>query len=212
MVLQDFVMAFMAFVVVVDPVGTAAVFLVLSKGHTKPQRRTMAIKATLVSLGVLMAFGFGGTWLLEAFGISLPAFKTAGGVLLLYIGFEMVFNADENTLSESESREAKQATDISVFPMAIPMIAGPGSMGLIILYMGDAITPMQQVTIISAMTAVIVLVGVLMILGSVLLKFFGVTVLNVISRILGVILCALSVQFIFDGIGESGLLLALSSS
>ena len=210
MMTQEFLMIFMAFVVVIDPVGTSAVFLVLAKGHEKYQRRSMAIKATIVALAILMAFGFGGALLLESFGLSLSAFKTAGGLLLLYTGFQMVFNADDNALSESEGKEAKKATDISVFPMATPLIAGPGSMGLMVLYMGDAVTPLQQITVMSAMALVLLCTGVLMILGSVLLRFLGVTALNVISRILGVILCALSVQFVFDGIRDSGLLGVIS--
>lgn len=203
--MQDFMMALAGFFVVIDPIGTSAIFLVLSKGHSELQRRVMAIKATVVAFTILMVFGFAGAWVLESFGISMAAFKTAGGVLLLYTGFNMVFNSEENDLSDAEGQEAKKSGDISVFPMATPLLAGAGSMSLMILYMGDAVSPMHQLSIVLAMTAVVLTAGIFMLLGGGLIKVLGVTALNVIARVLGVILCALSVQFIFDGIRESGI-------
>ena len=202
--LELYLLVFMSFFVIIDPLGNTAIYLGLSSKHTDEGRKAMAIKAMWVAMAILSLFAFFGAGLLGYFGISMAAFKIAGGLLFMRTAFQMVFETDDNALSEAEGREAKKNQDIAVFPMATPLTAGPGSMGLIVMYMGDAKTVMEQTVIMGGMLSVIALSGLFLYLGSTIVRFFGITAINVINRILGVLLCALSVQFILNGIVESG--------
>ena len=210
--LELYLLVFMSFFVIIDPLGNTAIYMGLSAKHTESQRKTMAIKTTCVAMVILSLFAFFGAGLLGYFGISMAAFKIAGGLLFMRTAFQMVFETDDNALSEAEGKEAKQNQDISVFPMATPLTAGPGSMGLIVMYMGDAKTVMEQTVTVGAMLSVIAMAGLLLYLGGAVTRFFGVTALNVINRVLGVLLCALSIQFILNGIVESGVFAPLNAS
>ena len=203
--LELYLLVFMSFFVIIDPIGNTAIYLGLSAKHTDAQRKAMAMKAMWVAMGILSLFAFFGAGLLGYFGISMAAFKIAGGLLFMRTAFQMVFETDDNALSEAEGREAKKNQDIAVFPMATPLTAGPGSMGLIVMYMGDAKTVMEQTVIMGGMLSVIMVSGLCLYLGSTITRFFGITAINVMNRILGVLLCALSIQFILNGIVESGI-------
>lgn len=202
--LELYLLVFMSFFVIIDPLGNTAIYMGLSAKHTEAQRKTMAIKSMWVAMGILSLFAFFGAGLLAYFGISMAAFKIAGGLLFMRTAFQMVFETDDNALSEAEGKEAKKTDDIAVFPMATPLTAGPGSMGLIVMYMGDANNAMEQAVIMGGMVSVILLAGLFLYLGGAITRFFGITAMNVINRVLGVLLCALSVQFIINGIVESG--------
>ena len=202
--LELYLLVLMSFVVIIDPLGNTAIYMGLSAKHTEQQRKAMAIKSMWVAMIILSLFAFFGAGLLGYFGISMAAFKIAGGLLFMRTAFQMVFETDDNALSEAEGREAKKTGDLAVFPMATPLTAGPGSMGLIVMYMGDAKTMMEQTVIVGAMLSVVLLAGLCLYLGGAVTRFFGMTTINVINRVLGVLLCALSVQFILNGIVESG--------
>jgi multiple antibiotic resistance protein len=169
----------------------------------------MALRGTLIATGILVAFAFGGKVLLGSMGISLAALQTAGGILLLLIGIDMVFarTSGSTSTTDEETREAATREDISVFPLATPLIAGPGAMGAAILLManarGDA---SQQAAVVAGLLAVMLLTLVGLLLAGRILQALGVTGMHVISRVFGVLLCALAVQFLFDGIRQSGLL------
>ncbi|WP_421792885.1 MarC family protein [Hyphobacterium sp.] len=206
--------SFVTFFVVIDPIGVAPIFAALTNGSTPAHRRIMAIKSVLIASGVLIAFAYGGEWLLGALHISLDAFRAAGGVLLFLIALDMIF---EKRTERREERAEKMAgedhdiegtnEDISVFPMAIPMMAGPGAIASIMLFMSaDGGSALGQVAIFGGLAANLLLCLVIFLAIGPVMKLLGDTLAAMITRILGVILAALAAQFIFDGI--AGALLA----
>jgi len=205
--------SFVTFFVVIDVPGVAPIFAGLTEGAPARHRRAMAIKSVLIATFVLLGFAYGGEWLLGALHISLDAFRAAGGVLLFMIALDMIFEKRTKRREErAEALSSEDATmpgtheDISVFPMAIPMIAGPGAIASIMLFMSQASgSAGAQVSVLIGLGANLVLcLGVFLMIGPVM-KLMGDTIAAMITRILGVILAALAAQFIFDGI--SGALL-----
>ncbi len=201
---------FVTFFVVIDPIGVTPIFAGLTQGTSAAHRRKMAIKSVLIATIILLGFAYGGEWLLSALGVSLDAFRAAGGVLLFLLALDMIFEKRTERREERAgklSSEAERAgEDISVFPMAIPMVAGPGAIASAMLFMsgasGDGVA---QGVILAAMGANLLVCLVLFLLAGPLMRLMGDTVAAMITRILGVILAALAAQFIFDGI--SGALL-----
>ncbi len=200
--------AFTTFFVTLGPIEVAAVFAALTQNRSTLHRRSMAIRGTLIATGILLTFAIFGDWLLGSLGISLAALRTAGGILLLLIGIDMVFAraSGGTTTTEAETKEAEHKQDISVFPLATPLIAGPGAMGAVILLIANAQGDLFiQLIVITSLLAVL-LINLLALLGATYIqKILGVAGQHVISRVFGVLLCALAVQFVFDGIGQSGL-------
>ena len=200
--------AFTTFFVTLGPIEVAAVFAALTQNRSTLHRRSMAIRGTLIATGILLTFAIFGDWLLGSLGISLAALRTAGGILLLLIGIDMVFAraSGGTTTTEAETQEAEHKQDISVFPLATPLIAGPGAMGAVILLIANAQGDLfTQLIVITSLLAVL-LINLLALLGATYIqKILGVSGQHVISRVFGVLLCALAVQFVFDGIGQSGL-------
>lgn len=207
--METAIVAFTTFFATVGPIDVAAMFAALTPRASPHARRTMAIRGILISAGILLAFALIGKAVLGSLGISLAALKVAGGILLLLIGIDMVFartSGGTSTTSE-EASEASTRPDISVFPLATPLIAGPGSMGAAILLMADTEGHfVAQMTVLVALLAVLLLTLALLLLAARVHRFFGVTGMLVVSRIFGVLLSALAVQFMFDGIAQSGLL------
>lgn len=200
--------ALATFFAVIGPLDVAAMFAVLTANQTAQQKRSIAIRGSLISTGILVAFALIGELLLAGLGISLAALRAAGGILLLLIGIEMVFARSSGVTSttDEEEKEAISKSDISVFPLATPLIAGPGAMGAVILLMAHQEGNVTgQVIIIASLLAILLLTFVSLLLAGKIVKFFGVTGMHVITRIMGVLLSALAVQFIFDGIRQSGL-------
>jgi len=200
--------ALATFFAVIGPLDVAAMFAVLTANQTAQQKRSIAIRGSLISTGILVAFALIGELLLAGLGISLAALRAAGGILLLLIGIEMVFARSSGVTSttDEEEQEAITKSDISVFPLATPLIAGPGAMGAVILLMAHQEGNVTgQVIIIASLLAILLLTFVSLLLAGKIVKLFGVTGMHVITRIMGVLLSALAVQFIFDGIRQSGL-------
>jgi len=200
--------AFTTFLATIGPIDVAAMFAALTVANTAAQRRSTALRGTLIATVILVGFALFGKVLLARFGITLAALRTAGGILLLLIGIDMVFarNSGGTSTTRDENREAESKEDIAVFPLATPLIAGPGAMGAAILLVADAEgDPGRQAIVIAALLAVLLLTFLAMLSAGFLHKILGVTGLRVISRVFGVLLCALAVQFMFDGIA-SGLL------
>ena len=207
-----FTAAFVTFFVVIDPIGVAPIFAGLTEGTPARHKRMMAVKSTLISVFVLLGFAYGGEWLLNALHVSLDAFRAAGGVLLFMLALDMIFEqrterreerADKFAAEhEEDSREPEGPhQDISVFPMAIPMLAGPGAIASIMLFMSEAGGDvLDQVTVLGSMALNLLLCLVLFILVGPLMRLIGDTLAAMITRILGVILAALAAQFILDGI------------
>ena len=210
--IQTPAIAFATFFATIGPIDVAAMFAAITSDNKLSHRRAMAIKGTLVATGILLVFALVGEVLLAYLGISLAALRTAGGILLLLIGIDMVFARSSGGVSTTadESQEAKAKADISVFPLATPLIAGPGAMGAAILLIANAQGQfVLQLTVIAAMLAVLLITFLALIGASYLQKLLGVTGLHVVTRVFGVLLSALAVQFIFDGISQSGLFTAL---
>lgn len=197
--------AFVTFFVVIDPIGVTPIFAGLTQGTGAAHRRKMAIKSVAIATIILLGFAYGGEWLLSALGVSLDAFRAAGGVLLFLLALDMIFEKrTERREDRAEKLHAgKEAggEDISVFPMAIPMLAGPGAIASVMLYMsgsgGDIAT---QAVILGAMAANLIVCLVLFLAAGPLMRVMGDTLAAMITRILGVILAALAAQFILDGV------------
>jgi multiple antibiotic resistance protein len=201
--------ALATFFATVGPLDVAMIFAALTARQTAAARLRMAVRGTLTAAGILFVFALFGETLLSLLGISLAALRTAGGVLLLLIGIELVFarTSGATSTTEDETREAEGRIDISIFPLATPLIAGPGTMGAVILLMANAEGDInRQLVVLACLLAVLLFTLACLITASQLQKLLGRTGTHVINRIFGVLLSALAVQFIFDGIAESGIL------
>jgi multiple antibiotic resistance protein len=194
----------------IGPLDVAAVFAALTISATPAERRSYAVRGILIASVILGIFALTGDFLLAGFGISMAALRTAGGVLLMLIGIDMVFARQSGaiTTTSEEIDEARLKHDISVFPLATPLIAGPGTMGAVILLMADAKGNLaHQAAVLLALLAMILFTLVALLSASQIHRLLGVTGIHVIMRISGILLTALAVQFIFDGIAQSGLLI-----
>lgn len=204
--------SFVTFFVLIDAIGVAPIFATLTAQGDGAYRRRMAIKSTIVASIIIFAFAFGGAWLLDAMHISIDAFKAAGGVLLFLIALDMVF---EKRTERRESRaedvmadhdDSAPPEDVSVFPIGIPMIAGPGTIATAMFYMTEVQTVAEQAVVGVALGLNLLLVLVIFIAAGPIVKAMGESVAGALTRILGVILAALSVQLLIDGIkGAFGL-------
>ena len=201
-------LALATFFATIGPFDVAAMFAALTASQTAQQRRAIAIRGTLIGVTILLTFAFIGEVLLSSLGISLAALRTAGGILLLLIGIDMVFARSSGGISttDEEETEAISKSDISVFPLATPLIAGPGAMGAAILLMADQQGNVAgQAIVVGSILAILLLTFVSMLLAGKIQQLLGVTGMHVITRVMGVLLSSLAVQFIFDGISQSGL-------
>jgi len=205
-VIEIGLLAFTTFFATVSPVDVAALYAAMTPKATDAQRRAMAIKGTLIAGGIMLTFALLGDEILTRLGITLPAMKTSGGILLLLIAIDMVFARPSggSSTTEDEAKEAGHKTDVSVFPLATPLISGPGTMGAVILLSAKANGDIaKDLAIIVAIIAILVITLALLLMAGHIQKLLGVTGLNVITRVVGVLLAALAVQFIFDGIASS---------
>ena len=205
-----FVSALVTFLVVIDPPGCVPIFASLTKGATAAQRRSMAVRSVLIATGILLFFALLGEDLLEALGVSLSAFRIAGGILLFLIAADMVF---ERRTERRENRAEKvqkdgashpgEPEDITVFPMAIPMIAGPGSIASVMLLFArsEGLTP--SLVVLAALFVTLALTLISLLAAGPLMRLLGHRMEAMITRLLGVILAALAVQFVIDGIERS---------
>jgi multiple antibiotic resistance protein len=197
--------ALVTFLVIIDPPGCVPIFAGLTRGSAPAHRRAMALRSATVAWFILMLFALFGKPLLQALGISLAAFRIAGGIMLFFIALEMVF--EKRTQRREERAQSIEGTpeaeDISVFPMAIPMIAGPGSIASIMLLVGRADGVIEWAIVLGAMTLVLVLTLLALLASAPLMQLIGVKLEAMITRILGVILAALAAQFVIDGLKQS---------
>ena len=230
--LNDLIPVFVTLFVIIDPLGLVPVFIVLTQGTSAAHRRRMAIRACLTSFFILAAFALIGEGLLGIFGIHMPAFRIAGGTLLFLIALEMLFEKrsqkrneraeqvhqeleDDHDGDKTKSKAATksktdqtipddEADDVSIFPMSIPFLSGPGSIASVMLLMGkfeDNVA--MQASVIGVVAVVMLIAFVFFMLSNVVAKRLSPTVATVVSRLLGMILAALAVQFIIDGIKQA---------
>ncbi len=193
------------FLVIIDPAGCVPIFASLTRGTGAAHRRAMALRSAAIAWFVLMFFAILGKPMLQALGISLASFRIAGGIMLFFIALDMVF--EKRTQRREERAQSIEGTpeaeDISVFPMAIPMIAGPGSIASAMLLVSQASGYGQMGVVLGAMTIVVILTGGALLAAGPLMRLMGERIEAMISRLLGVILAALAAQFVIDGLRES---------
>ncbi len=207
--LETATVALATFFATIGPLDVAAVYAGLTATHPPQRARRMALRGVAVATFILILFALIGEALLATLGISLAALRTGGGILLLLIGIDMVFarSSGSTSTTEEEEQEALSKQDIAVFPLATPLVAGPGAMGAVILLMADTEGDYAlQAVVIGSLLAILLLTLVLLLLASRVNQLFGVTGMHVVTRVFGVLLSALAVQFIFDGIAQSGLI------
>jgi multiple antibiotic resistance protein len=197
----DYIPAFVTLFVIIDPIGLAPLFVAMTQGMTRRQRRGIAIRATLVALGLLTLFGLAGEAVLNFLGISMPAFRIAGGILLFLTALDMLF--ERRAQRRQGQADQPHTEDPSVFPLAIPLIAGPGSIATMILLTGQDGADLGQIAMVHAvMASVLICVFALFLLAAPLERLLGPTGINVVTRLLGMLLAALSVQFVIDGMRD----------
>ncbi len=199
---ESLIAVFVTFFVVVDPIGVAPLFAALTPGNTAAERRRIALKGTVIAGGVLLFFALVGESFLNALGIGLPAFRIAGGILLLLLAIDMVMARPSGLrgTTPGEDQESGRRDDVSVFPLAIPLIAGPGAITSVVLLMGAAHGDwMQQGAIVAVLLTVVLITLLCLMAAARLVRLLGVTGINVLSRVLGIVTAALAVQFIIDG-------------
>ncbi len=201
--IELYVSSIITFFVIIDPLGCAPIFAGLTTDARAPERRAMAIRAVGVASLILLAFALFGEGLLKGLGIQLDSFKIAGGIMLFLIALEMVF---ERRTQRREDRAAKvatdpvQAEDVSIFPMAMPMIAGPGSIASVMLLGARNPGLAAHLVVLGAMATILLLTLAALVAAGPLMRLLGVKIESVITRLLGVLLAALAVQFVIDGV------------
>jgi multiple antibiotic resistance protein len=196
---------FITFLVIIDPVGMLPLFVALTYRQPRERRRRTAIRSIAVAAITLVVIALVGHMALRLLGIGLPAFRIAGGLLLLLLSIDMVFARQSGIRSTTaaETEEAEDSADVAVFPLAIPLIAGPGAMTSIILLMGRADGDIILQTIVIALTLFVLGLCLVTFLFAIpLMDRLGVTGINVVGRVFGVILAALAMQYIIDGVTE----------
>jgi multiple antibiotic resistance protein len=209
MVLTElFLSAFITLFVVIDPPGCAPIYAGLTKGATPAQARSMALRATWIAAIILLIFALFGQQLLAALHIELDSFRIAGGLMLFFIAFDMVF--EKRTQRREERAEKIAATpeieDVSVFPMAMPMLAGPGAIAAVMLLMNEADGWPEMFEVLGALAAVLIITAAALVAAGPLIRLLGDKVEAVITRLLGVLLAALAAQYVIDGLkGSFGL-------
>lgn len=206
--MNTFLVALATFFATVGVADIAFIFAALTKDNTPGERFRFATRGVLIASGILLAFGVLGNQILDLFGITIPALRTAGGILLMLIAIDMVFarHSGATGTTDEETAESKDRNDISVFPLALPLLAGPGSISAVILLTTGATDQVDFWLVLLALVAIMALAWLTLLLAIPVQRLLGLTGLAVVSRVIGILLAALSIQFIFDGIRSSGLL------
>jgi multiple antibiotic resistance protein len=204
-VIELYVSSLITFFVVIDPPGCAPIYAGLTAGASGVQRRAMAVRAVMVASAILIVFALFGEDLLRALGISLASFRIAGGIMLFLIALEMVFEKRTQRREDRAQKiiETPEVEDVSVFPMAMPMIAGPGSIASVMLLMGRNDGIERSAIVLAALATILLLTLLALLAAGPIMRVLGAKIEAVITRLLGVLLAALAVQFVIDGVRMS---------
>lgn len=205
---ETLLVALTTFFATIGPADLALIFAALTRKNTPAERRRLALRAVLIGGAILLFFVVFGNALLALFGVTIPALRAAGGILLLLIAIDMVFarHSGGTDITPEEQNEAATREDISVFPLAMPLIAGPGAISAtILLITGADGNQMEIITVVGAMIAILALTYGALLVAIPIQRLLGLTGLAVVSRIVGILLAALAMQFLFDGIKSSGI-------
>jgi multiple antibiotic resistance protein len=198
--------AFATFFVIIDPIGVVPLFMSLTPGMEAAQRRRTALRAVIIATGILLTFTVLGQPILHYLGISLPAFRIAGGLLLLLLAVDMVVvkSSGIRSTTPKEDEESSHRPDVTVFPLAIPLIAGPGAITAVILQQSQQAGNLaNQVVVAGVMIGVLAMLMIGLLASGQIMKVLGVTGVNVITRVFGIILTAVAVSNIVEGIRGS---------
>jgi multiple antibiotic resistance protein len=199
---EQLLSAFVTLFVIIDPLGLAPLFLALTPGMDRSQRGQIALRATITAFCILLLFALAGVAILKLFGITIHSFRIAGGLLLFFIAFEMVFERrqDRHEKSAERATTADRIRDIAVFPLAIPLIAGPGAISATILLSGTFPDPLRRLALILIVVVNLAVAWLVFLVAERLDRVLGATGRIVLTRLLGLILAAIAVQFVIDGI------------
>ena len=194
--------AFVTILVTIDPPGLAPLFLAVTRGMNREERQQVSVRASIIGFAVMALFAVAGAAILSVFGITLPAFRVAGGFLLFYIAFEMVFEKRQDRKEKiSDTAITKDLIhNIAAFPLAIPLIAGPGAISATVLLSGSFNGWLAQAMLVGIIAICLGLTYLVFVLAERIDGFLGQTGRSILTRLLGVILAALAVQFVADGI------------
>lgn len=203
--IELFISAFVTLFVVIDPPGCAPIYASMTTGAGNAQRRSMAIRAVIIATAILLIFALWGKQVLGVLGIQLDSFRIAGGIMLFLIAMDMVFEKRTQRREDRAQKiaETPEVEDVSVFPMAMPMIAGPGSIATVMLLMARANGLTERLAVVAALAAVLILMMGALLAAGPLMKLLGQRIEAVITRLLGVLLAALAAQFVIDGLKAS---------
>ena len=206
MSLYDYaVLSFSSIFVIVDPIALVPSFMAMTVGHTVQDRTRISGLAATITCAILLFFAFTGNWIFGIFGITLPAFEIAGGIILMMIALEMLQARRTATKETPEEQAAGMSKDdIAITPLAIPMLSGPGAITAVILLASRASSPAHRIILVLSILIVSLLSFAILRFAAEGAKFFGVITLKIISRLMGLILAAIAVQFILNGISISG--------
>jgi multiple antibiotic resistance protein len=213
MPVDTLLLALTTFFATIGPADLVLVFAALTQKSSRQERRESALRGVLIAGGILLFFALFGEAMLRLFGITLPALRIAGGILLLLISIDMVFarHSGGTGTTPEEENEAYGRADISVFPLATPLIAGPGAISAVILLTtGTGGFNLEWIFVVGALLAILLLCYLAMLVAIPIQRLLGLTGLAVVSRVVGVLLCALAVQFLLDGLRTSGLIPGLA--
>lgn len=191
-------------IVLIDPPGLAPIFLGLTNGMNRAQRFQVALRGCIIAAIILSVFAITGSAILSLLGITLGAFRIAGGLLLFWIAFEMIFEKRQERHETTAERAITQdhISNIAVFPLAIPLVAGPGAISAIILLSGSFQGPVERAELVGVILICILILFGTLVIAERLDRFLGATGRMILTRLLGVILAALAVQFVIDGVGS----------
>lgn len=192
--------AFATLFVVIDPVGLAPLFVALTQGMDARERRAIGLRACVVAFGILALFGLFGEAVLGFVGIRMPAFRIAGGILLFLTALDMLFERRTKRREDSAEGGVEERPDPSIFPIGIPLIAGPGAIATMILLTAQAPGLAGYLTVLAVMASVLVIVFGLFLMAGPIERVLGRVGTNIVTRILGMLLAALAVQFVVDGL------------
>lgn len=213
MPIAEAITAFVTLFVVVDPIGLAPLFIALTQGMDAKARMRVGLRALAIAAGLMTLFALFGDRLLGAVGISMPAFRISGGVLLFLTALDMLFERrTERRQGQSAAHASDHANDPSVFPLAMPLIAGPGALASMILLAGGPTSGwLHMVAVLGVMALVLACVLVMFLIATPVERMLGQTGTMVVTRLLGMLLAALSVQFILDGLRGAGILASIAA-
>ena len=198
------VLSLSAIFFVVDPMGVIPVFMAMTVGDPPEKRRSMARRASVAAFFILSVFAVAGTLIFRVFGVTLGAFKVAGGVLLLLTSIEMLKAQQQSTrMTKEEELEGAEKEDVAIFPLAIPLLAGPGSIATVTALMGKAGRILFAIPVILSIAVTCAAAYFLLIAADRIQRLMGVTGMNVMNRVIGLIIGAIAVQFMFDGLRDT---------